>query len=302
MNRYKRNLFGILLGIVLLLSMDTAVSAAKPLDEIEKETIWLNVQSNGSVHIIYEIDWKVLDSTTDGPLTWVKIGIPNEYVEEMTPLSGSIEKMDYYGSGGDYVRLDLNREYHAGETVKMKFAILQHRMYEESADGYQYHFTPGWFDDIAVKELLIFWKYGKDTISGMQMDAAGENYFAYHQNLQPGGRVDAEVFYPAGTYQFNDDYKKSVSSVSSFIRIAAIFTGVFGLIIYAVILYAGRNKKEIKDSYKQNRGLGSVYVSSSGHRRHIYGRGGGCACACACACACTGGGRVGCSRKDFYKC
>lgn len=33
--------------------------------------------------------------------------------------------------------------------------------------------------------------------------------------------------------------------------------------------------------------------------------GGGCACACACAgcacaCACAGGGRAGCSKKDFY--
>ena len=29
-----------------------------------------------------------------------------------------------------------------------------------------------------------------------------------------------------------------------------------------------------------------------------FGGGGGCACACACACA--GGGRAGCSKKDFY--
>ena len=26
----------------------------------------------------------------------------------------------------------------------------------------------------------------------------------------------------------------------------------------------------------------------------------GSSCACACACACAGGGRAGCSRKDFY--
>lgn len=30
------------------------------------------------------------------------------------------------------------------------------------------------------------------------------------------------------------------------------------------------------------------------------GGGGGSSCACACACACAGGGRAGCSRKDFY--
>jgi hypothetical protein len=31
-----------------------------------------------------------------------------------------------------------------------------------------------------------------------------------------------------------------------------------------------------------------------------HSSGGGSSCACACACACAGGGRAGCSRKDFY--
>ena len=42
-----------------------------------------------------------------------------------------------------------------------------------------------------------------------------------------------------------------------------------------------------------------VYVPtpvSSGHHGHSVGHG----CACACACACAGGGRAGCSTKDFY--
>lgn len=51
-----------------------------------------------------------------------------------------------------------------------------------------------------------------------------------------------------------------------------------------------------------------VHRSHSSSSRHS-GRGGGCAhsscacashCACACACACAGGGRAGCSAKDFY--
>ena len=33
---------------------------------------------------------------------------------------------------------------------------------------------------------------------------------------------------------------------------------------------------------------------------HHHGGGSGGSCACACACACAGGGRAGCSRKDFY--
>ena len=32
---------------------------------------------DGSLDITYDIEWKVLDSTTEGPLTWVQIGTPN---------------------------------------------------------------------------------------------------------------------------------------------------------------------------------------------------------------------------------
>ena len=43
---------------------------------------------------------------------------------------------------------------------------------------------------------------------------------------------------------------------------------------------------------------GDTYIGHGGGYHHFHGGGGGCACACACACA--GGGRAGCSKKDFY--
>ena len=49
-------------------------------------------------------------------------------------------------------------------------------------------------------------------------------------------------------------------------------------------------KKEFHDFYKD------IKSSGSGHGRGYHGGG----CACACACACAGGGRAGCSTKDFY--
>ena len=44
----------------------------------------------------YDITWKVLDSDTDGPLEWVKIGIPNSNVEEIEGYSSNIENIRYY--------------------------------------------------------------------------------------------------------------------------------------------------------------------------------------------------------------
>ena len=105
-------------------------NASAYLDQIEQETIEVDVQDDGSAILTYDLDWKVLDSTSEGPLSWVKIGIPNEYVEDLTALSDSIDKISYYGNGGEYVRLDLDREYEAGEVVELEFSIHQHCLYE----------------------------------------------------------------------------------------------------------------------------------------------------------------------------
>ena len=66
-----------------------AVSAAN-LDEIEKYFITVRIQPDGSAEIDYDIHWKVLDSTTAGPLEWVKVGVPNNNIE---PVSHSAKKI-----------------------------------------------------------------------------------------------------------------------------------------------------------------------------------------------------------------
>ncbi len=293
MRRYRKVML-LLVFAVMLSVQNISVRAGKPLDEIERETIHIDVQEDGSMYITYEIDWKVLDSTSEGPLTWVKIGIPNEYVEELEFLSGSIRKISYYGSGGDYVRLDLKREYKAGETVNMKFSVHQHRMYEEMSGNYRYQFTPGWFDDISIKELKIIWAYEEGIETDMTFSDKEGGYIKTYHSLKPKEKVTVTVAYPKALYEFQDDYS-SVSVGKIALTILAAVSGVLGLIIYAAVLYARRDRRKVKDSYEKNRGLGSVYVHS-GHGRS--GHGGGCACACACACA--GGGRAGCSRKDFF--
>lgn len=93
------------------------------------------------------------------------------------------------------------------------------------------------------------------------------------------------------------------------------------LIIIAIIVGICVAAKVSTDPYMENRGFcGPHYYFF--HSRHRYysagvdktgkklvnpdmvmystGSGGHSSCACACACACAGGGRAGCSRKDFY--
>jgi hypothetical protein len=139
----KKLLF--MLGIMCLTIFGKETSTtvlADNLDEIENYTIYAEPDwEDGSVYLKYDITWKVLDSDTDGPLEWVKIGIPNSNVEEIEGYSSNIENIRYYKNGGSYVRIDFDRKYYEGETVEFSFGIHQHHLYQ-TIDGMRvYRFT-----------------------------------------------------------------------------------------------------------------------------------------------------------------
>ena len=153
----KKLLF--MLGIMCLTIFGKETSTtvlADNLDEIENYTIYAEPDwEDGSVYLKYDITWKVLDSDTDGPLEWVKIGIPNSNVEEIEGYSSNIENIRYYKNGGSYVRIDFDRKYYEGETVEFSFGIHQHHLYQ-TIDGMRvYRFTPGWFDAVSYTHLTL---------------------------------------------------------------------------------------------------------------------------------------------------
>ena len=98
---------------------------ADGLDEITNYTITVNPRNDGTLDMKYHIEWKVLDSTSEGPLEWVKIGIPNMRVDNIKKLTDNIENIQYYPVDGDYVRIDFKKKYYAGETVTFEFSIHQ---------------------------------------------------------------------------------------------------------------------------------------------------------------------------------
>ena len=173
----KKLLF--MLGIMCLTIFGKETSTtvlADNLDEIENYTIYAEPDwEDGSVYLKYDITWKVLDSDTDGPLEWVKIGIPNSNVEEIEGYSSNIENIRYYKNGGSYVRIDFDRKYYEGETVEFSFGIHQHHLYQ-TIDGMRvYRFTPGWFDEIVVDELKfdeIKTKKFQDVLNNLSVSKA----------------------------------------------------------------------------------------------------------------------------------
>ena len=113
----------LILLLIAALVLPLAASAAGDLDEILLYTVTAEVNDDATVTLTYHIEWKVLDSSSEGPLEWVTVGIPNSHYSDLTALSSAVKKIGYSSSGGSSVRIDLDRKYYAGEVAVMEFSL-----------------------------------------------------------------------------------------------------------------------------------------------------------------------------------
>ena len=86
-----------LLSFVLLFSFINKTEAkSDDLDRIDSYVITVDPNfTDGSLDIRIDITWTVLNDTSEGPLSWVKIGIPNFHAENITALTSTIRKIKY---------------------------------------------------------------------------------------------------------------------------------------------------------------------------------------------------------------
>ena len=323
-----------------------AVSAAN-LDEIEKYFITVRIQPDGSAEIDYDIHWKVLDSTTAGPLEWVKVGVPNNNIEPVSH-SDTIADLYSYPEGGSYVRLDLDRRYYAGETVRLEFTLRVTHLYEIYDDGsVNFEFTPGWFDEAETKQLTLTWEDGDarasyaaelegapvtGDLTGTPNGVQGE-----WTDLPEGARLTFAADYAdqsafaAGPLDPGMDRNSADTGSVDWDNLAGsgLDLGELMWLIFAGAVIAWIIVRRASGSYFLGGFGGWFWPHHHGGPRPPHGgpsggaggfggfgggsgrgsgagrrSGDGCACACACvscacACACAGGGRAGCSAKDF---
>lgn len=378
-NKITVFILSLLAGIMLF-----ATPVMADTDEILNYTIIVDVNDDATLNLTYHIDWKVLDSGSGiGPLSWMKIGIPNSHVISTEGLS---ETVDHISQSGNYVEVYLDRDYYEGDVASVDFLVVQDYMYQvdKFTEGETvYSFTPGWFDDIRVDELVISWDNEKAVAFSPECLMDG-GYNVWKTSLSRGEKYTVTMTYPNDAFGF--DLSKSIEEENDgglLDTIAEIIGTIFGLLIMGgfvavpVILgylfnrgfgsdnptiqkttrtkityydscpgcgaprkegakfceYCGKSlvkseetitdeqlKKEEKAAasftkngeyrYGTNPNVfirvNSVRVPNPHyHRSSGGGRGGhsSCAhssCACACACACAGGGRAGCTMKDFY--
>ena len=255
----------------------------------------------------YHIEWQVLDSTSEGPLTWVKIGIPNSHVDSIKSTSSEVKSIRYYENNGAYIRVDFKKAYNAGDIVKFDFTFHQRYMYELDYSYCTYNFTPGWFDDIVVNDLKVYWNAEKVTSSTAE-ETNSDNYLVWSGRLAKGAKLKTKVEYPKSAFNtlnesqqvsnVNTNYNSSNSknSINAMITVIVIFIVFTNLL--ATFMGTG---------YNRHRGYGYRYGRPYYHHHHHHSSHhsscasrSSCVSSCACACACAGGGRAGCSKKDFY--
>lgn len=318
----KKIIFALSLILLVFCFIPRSYSyTSHPLDHILSYDIWVNTNNDASIDLEYSIKWKVLDSSTEG-VTWVKIGVANKYCTNVVNLSSDIKKIGYRSmDGGTYVRCDMVKEFMAGEIIDIHFKCHQTHMFkimEDKDNGTKlvtYKFTPGWFEEIEVDRLTIHWN--KTNVYFDDAKSEDENYYIWETSLGQGERTSASVSYDIKEFPFIDENESYAGATDNrdryfFFIIVSVIILVLLIICWVCKLLSGPSYYRTRGFYPMgrrfmfreyyygvnDRGVRKVnpYVSSGGSGHHS-----GHSCACACACACAGGGRAGCSKKDFYK-
>ena len=288
---------------------------AKNLDEIESFDITITPnKKDGSLDIVYKITWLVLDSTTEGPLTWVKIGMPNENFSNLAKVEGNIKSINKYGT--EYVRIDFNKAYKKGEEAVFSYKFNQKNMYTISGDTVKYTYWPAWFDSIEIKNLRITWD-GTGNIENDSTTQDGKNLIWHKSNMKNGETYKINISYPVSYFssinksqeaQLNKSLIPSASMLkngSSNTVTGGTAMTIFMIFSFLVIMFyfmfsSGSRSYYGHSGFYNDRSYSRSYYNSNYHSSCVSSCACASSCASSCACACAGSGRAGCSLKDFY--
>ena len=238
---------------VLLVSLLTVFimpfqASAAALDEILVYSIRADINDDATVFFNCHIEWKVLDSESEGPLSWVKIGIPNDHCSSVQALSDNISSIGYYSDYGSFIRVDFDREYFKDEVISFDFSFVQDYLYQMNylTEGETvYQFTPGWFDGIDVDSFSLKWNSrGATSMSpSCTVDSAG--YYTWESSLSDGEKLTVSVTYPNDAFAFDEtktidtgdqDYGGADFGSIALGIISSLFTFGFFITVFLVII------------------------------------------------------------------
>lgn len=183
------------------------VFADEPTDIIRDYEVTVDVNEDATLNLNYHFEWEVLESDGIGPVSWLKIGIPNGAYRDYAALSENISEIyPYMDSGMHMMRLDFDRNYYEGEVISFDFSVTQDYMYQMNAyeEGLtSYIFTPGWFDEVEVEKLVIRWN-AESAANWTPAGLVQDGYVTWEDHLQPGGTFTVRVDYPNDAFAFDE--------------------------------------------------------------------------------------------------
>lgn len=298
----------LLLIILLSLLVTGCDETFKPLDKIHEYKIIVDPNDDGTLKMNYYLKWEVLEEG-DGGVDFITVGVANRFVYDIKGLTTNIKKIKYSSEEGSTIRIDFKNTYHKGDIFEVEFSFTQKRIFTIKGNEVQYSFNPGWFEEIQVERLTVLWN--KANVLKKNSTGLDGQYLGWYTPLDYGETIDINTVYSINSFPNlnpEEDYSDETVNPIIFIIIIAIF---LAFIVTILII-----NHFTCDRYQTCRGF-----SGHVHYHHYYfgrhrgyrksgkvitppnsssGRGvNGSGCACACACACAGGGRAGCSRKDF---
>ena len=93
------------------------------MDYIRSYVVTVDPREDGSADITYDIDWQVIDGDKTDYLSWVKIGLANSSVDELTPLTDTISDLQYTNDGGSYAKVVFRHRYYAPDVAAAEAGV-----------------------------------------------------------------------------------------------------------------------------------------------------------------------------------
>ena len=197
----RKILCRVLLCLCLVLALAPVPAAyAQDLDRIESYDVDVTPDTqDGSLRIQVTLEWTVL---AEGPVSWVKIGVPNGSIREETALTDNIDRLNFDNS---YMYVYFDRDYNDGETFRFSYSWVQEYMYALEGDTVSYDYTPGWFDEARVGQMTLTW-HDPAGVDGAGSDGqTGGDHVLAQTDLAHGQQMSFTVHYDGWPTQLAQD-------------------------------------------------------------------------------------------------
>ena len=218
------------------------------MDYIPDYFVTVDLREDGSADIVYDITWQVIDGDQTDYLSWVKIGLPNAYAEDLTPLTDTISDLQYTGDGGSYAKVVFARRYYSPEVaaqnggesrVRFAFSVHQSHLFTLNDDGTAtFEFTPGWFDDLVVERMQVRWRGGDGFVADNSSEEDGYLIWEFGP-MGHGQSADVHVTVPVTTAEtFDPDAQLTAADYDDGGMTADEMIGILTVVIALLIFVA----------------------------------------------------------------